>query len=302
MSEFDRIVYQNGRVKLGLWRLAARHPRFEDTGPIENYVLVFPGTRVVIEHAGGAPIRTDPTLVLFYNRDQVYRRGRISPEGDLADWIAVPPEWVIEAARPFDPGVVERADRPFRLTHGPGSDRGYLLGMILTRLARRGVGPPWREDDLEVEETVAAILADAVAAAYIARGVARPRGSPATAKSHADLVERARDILARTYTENLPLAALARAAAASPFHLCRIFRRHTGRTLHDYRHALRLRAALDAVAQGTTDLAALALDLGYSSHSHLTQAFRASFGVAPAGVRRTLASRRIGELSRILTA
>ncbi len=302
MSEFDRIVFETGSVRLGLWRCPSDHPRFENTGPIEEYLLVFPGTRVSITHAGGRPIRADRTLVLFYNRGQEYRRGRISPEGDFCQWIGVPPQWIVEAARPFDPRVEDRVHRPFTLTHGPSSSLSFLRQLVLIRLAEREAGSPVLQDDLAVEEAVVSILADSIAGAYLAR---EPCGRPAArapARSNADLVERVRDFLARSYTETLTLATIARAAATSPFHMCRVFRRLTGRTIHDYRNALRLRAALESVAQGRADLTALALDLGYSSHSHFTQSFRTAFGVTPAWVRGNLSARRVRELSTILIA
>lgn len=301
MSEFDRVVFANGSVRLGLWRCPSGHPRFENTGPIEQYLLVFPGTRVSITHAGGRPIRADRTLVLFYNRGQEYRRGRISPEGDFCQWIAVPPEWVVEAVRPFEPRVMDRVDRPFPLTHGPSGSLSFLRQYILIRLAdgENGRSAP---DDLTVEETVVSVLAESIAGAYLARDARSRRATRAAARSDADLVERVRDVLARSYTESLTLARIARAVASSPFHMCRAFRRLTGRTVHTYRNALRLRAALDSVARGEADLAALALDLGYSSHSHFTHSFRAAFGLTPARVRRNMSTRRLRELSTILTA
>jgi AraC family transcriptional regulator len=86
---------------------------------------------------------------------------------------------------------------------------------------------------------------------------------------------------------NLPLRALAVVAGSSPYQLCRDFRALTGMTITRYRHALRLRLALDRLP-GCNDLTDLALDLGYSSHSHFTYAFRDHFGVTPSGYRARL--------------
>ena len=74
----------------------------------------------------------------------------------------------------------------------------------------------------------------------------------------------------------------------SVFHLCRSFRRATGLTLHDYRDEVRLRLALERLEGGERDLSRLALDLGYSSHSHFTAAFRRSFGAPPSSMRKLL--------------
>jgi AraC family transcriptional regulator len=90
----------------------------------------------------------------------------------------------------------------------------------------------------------------------------------------------------------LRLADIAAALGVSAFHLCRSFRMATGSTLHACRNRLRLQHALDRVTSGE-DLTTLALDLGYSSHSHFTSAFRRLFGATPSAVRRRLAAARL---------
>jgi AraC-like DNA-binding protein len=90
---------------------------------------------------------------------------------------------------------------------------------------------------------------------------------------------------------------LAREVGCSPYYLCRVFRRATGRTIHGYREQLRLRTALAALADGA-DLTTLALDLGYSSHSHFTASFRKAFGTPPSRVRGSLTSRASPDQSR----
>jgi len=58
--------------------------------------------------------------------------------------------------------------------------------------------------------------------------------------------------------------------------------------LHAYRNQLRLRAALESLAERHADLTGIALDLGFSSHSHFTETFRRTFGRTPSSVRRSL--------------
>jgi AraC-like DNA-binding protein len=53
-----------------------------------------------------------------------------------------------------------------------------------------------------------------------------------------------------------------------------------------YQRQLRIRRAL-ALLPHTDDLARLALDLGFASHSHFTAAFRAATGVTPSAYRKT---------------
>ena len=81
---------------------------------------------------------------------------------------------------------------------------------------------------------------------------------------------------------------LARYAGSSPYRLCRIFRAHTGQSIRAYRSQLRLRAAFDRLLQGA-DITDLALELGFSSHSHFTAAFRSRFGTSPSRLRAEFA-------------
>jgi AraC family transcriptional regulator len=78
--------------------------------------------------------------------------------------------------------------------------------------------------------------------------------------------------------------------------LCRIFRRETGVTIHEYRTRLRLRRAVASFRDGDVDLLALALDLGYSSHSHFTSSFRSEFGETPSAIRARLQSNQSGDI------
>jgi AraC-like DNA-binding protein len=112
-----------------------------------------------------------------------------------------------------------------------------------------------------------------------------------------DLAEAARTVLARSFREPVTLDEVARRTGSSMFHLCRTFRRHTGSTLHGYRNQLRLRTALERAATPESDLTELALDLGFSSHSHFTAAFRKAFGISPSAFRRKATVQAMRELS-----
>src|SRR6185503_11374820 len=135
-------------------------------------------------------------------------------------------------------------------------------------------------DPMHVEETMLRVLQRVVRRAYGARPPSTPRIS-----RDVDAVEHARQLIAREPAGNLALRDLARECELSPFRLCRLFRAHTGQTMTGYRHSLRLRFALERLRDHSLDLTALALDLGYSSHSHFTFVFRRHFGVTPSAFR-----------------
>jgi AraC-like DNA-binding protein len=132
-----------------------------------------------------------------------------------------------------------------------------------------------RADPLQVEDMLHRWLAQVMA--------------PDTGPGVAHLaVERAREFIASDPARADSLAVIARAAGCSSFHLARVFRRATGRSLHAYRLQLRLTRALDRLHAGDRNLAALALDLGFSSHSHFSAVFRGAFGSTPRALRTNL--------------
>ncbi len=83
--------------------------------------------------------------------------------------------------------------------------------------------------------------------------------------------------------ENLPLAALAEAAALSPSRLQHLFQDQTGVPLRRFRIWIRFRHALERIAAGAS-LTTAAFDAGFASSTHFSHAFKAMFGVSPASV------------------
>ncbi len=107
-----------------------------------------------------------------------------------------------------------------------------------------------------------------------------------------DAVETISQMLAFRFTEELSLRDLASEVHLSPWYLSRVFRRVAGISVWQHVLNLRLRAAIERLAMGETDIGRLGLALGFSSHSHFTAAFQRAFGVAPShpSVRAHLAS------------
>jgi AraC-like DNA-binding protein len=103
-----------------------------------------------------------------------------------------------------------------------------------------------------------------------------------------ELVRRAKDYLAG-YLQHLPqqpprLSRTARALGASPSSLASAFR--TIERVSFYRYSLNLRLARAAALLPTSDdLARLALDLGFASHSHFSTAFHRWAGRTPSAFR-----------------
>lgn len=87
--------------------------------------------------------------------------------------------------------------------------------------------------------------------------------------------------LARRWTLN----EIATQVGVSPVYLTQVFRRTEGIPLYRYHLRLRLARALDLIVE-YDDLTGLGLDLGFSSHSHFTAAFRDAYGRSPSEFRQ----------------
>jgi AraC-like DNA-binding protein len=93
------------------------------------------------------------------------------------------------------------------------------------------------------------------------------------------------------------LADLARATGLSPYHLSRVFQRSSGMTISQFRSRLKVRRALDRLADGQLDLAALATETGFADQAHLTRTVRRETGRTP-GQLRTLLSHAMTNITR----
>ena len=100
-----------------------------------------------------------------------------------------------------------------------------------------------------------------------------------------EIVWRAETLIGKHFREPLLISDIAKQAGASPFHLCRLFKERRNSTLHARFVELRLRTALEYVLDTKMDLTDISLNLGYSSHSHFTSAFRKKFGMTPSSMR-----------------
>jgi AraC-like DNA-binding protein len=84
------------------------------------------------------------------------------------------------------------------------------------------------------------------------------------------------------------LAEIASELRVSPVYLTQVFQQVEGLPLYQYQLRLRLARALDLLAHNC-DLTTLSLDLGFSSHSHFSAAFRKLYGYSPSAFRRSAA-------------
>jgi AraC family transcriptional regulator len=277
----DDVVFSTASITIGAFRCPTWHPSFRDSGPIQNDVFVFPRRAVALCHEGDRPFVADPGVVTLYNRGQRYVRSAVSPAGDQCEWFAIDRELLLAEVTLHDPAIRDRPFAPFRFAYGPCEPRTYLAQRRLFQALRAGQAI----DPLRVEETGVALLSAVLSTVYQFWGA--PRRAPGVSASQLEAAEHVRRLLSERLGDSLRLADLAREVGLSVFHLCRTFRAATGSSLHAYRNQVRLHEALDRL-EGGGDLTQMGLDLGYSSHSHFTAAFRELFGAPPSRVRDVL--------------
>jgi AraC family transcriptional regulator len=82
------------------------------------------------------------------------------------------------------------------------------------------------------------------------------------------------------------LEAMAAVAGVTPSHFCRVFKRATGISPHQYVMKARLDRAQQILVQTDMHLAGIADALGFTSQSHFSRAFRAYAGCAPSEYRQ----------------
>jgi len=277
-------MFQLGALRVGQFRCSRNNPCFADSGPTSGWLITFPRLPVLVAHAGEGTIVADPSIVKFFNRGQEFRREALCDAGDRCEWFAFDVATVAAAVRPYDPVAADRPGRPFALTHAPVDSASYLLQRRLAEHVMRAITRN-NGDILHIEEGLYTLLDRTVAHAYATRGRAAGKEAPAQVRLQRAVVDHVERALATRYREPLALADLAKAVGYSPFHLAHIFRAHTGTSIHAKRMKLRMHVALEEVRDPRRELTDIALDLGFSSHSHFTESFRRTFGQPPSTFR-----------------
>lgn len=274
-----RFAFSSPTIALSRWRCGAGGPGWTPERAQHWHVLTF-------VHGGAYRLRSplgtdlvDSTCVHCFNQGEPFSTDHPFGCGDYGSALVVRHDVLLDIARAGSPLVAPEAERPFRQLKAPLSPQAYLLQrLVAERLRRESCLDP-----LAIEETLLGLAA----AALSPPSVPLPDDVRATTTPGARrAVGAAREMIAVHYREPLLLADVARAADLSPFHLCRLFKRLTGVPVHRYLTGYRLRAALEVVLDPRADLSALAFDVGFSSHSHFTSAFRHEFGVTPTAVRQ----------------
>jgi AraC-like DNA-binding protein len=264
----------------------------------EENTLVLMRHGAFCRHFGRRRVTADVNQAAFFGKGSAYRVSHPGDHGDRGTVFQVPQRILQEFVREWDPALEERPDLPFPFPGGPCESGVFWRHRELVRTLEAGAAlePFW------ADVTALQIYADVLGAGFLGQGRPARSRKADTAADHHDLVEAGRLYFAEHLGERLTLDEVARALNTSPFHFARLFQHGTGLPIHRYLTQLRLRASLDRLAEGRGDLTALALDLGFSSHSHFTGLFRKAFGKTPSEFREGATVREVREMSKNLEA
>ncbi|MGK9232810.1 helix-turn-helix transcriptional regulator [Inquilinus limosus] len=254
----------------------------EHCGRLSSITIVRRGVHAY--HVRGTTALAEPGLALLYRSGEAYC-----------------------LSHPYDR---EAPDRSTCIEFGLGLLAEAFGPKPLARDLGTHLRPRTQALNLGVMSEIAANGRERLAAEEVAVGLVRAvagdfdllpddRHATATARRR---VARARAFIAANPAADHGLEAVADAAACSPFHLARLFRRETGMTIRQYRLRLRLAVALEELADGAADLSGLAVRTGFSDHSHMTGSFRKIFGTTPSALREALRGPGLRQMSKFLQA
>ncbi|SEE61809.1 transcriptional regulator, AraC family [Rhizobiales bacterium GAS191] len=247
-----------------------RHKSVEECANATH--LVFPYRGAYVRHLGRNDAVAEANQVLFFNKGEGYRVSHPVEGGDASLDLVISEPLLRELApkqQMREGGVL--AFRRHRLRIDP---RAQALAALLRHSLTR-----------KVAET---LEAETLALTLVRRALGERTSHAAGASlGRQKLVDRAKLVLSADLARRWTLAEIAAEVGVSPVYLTQVFQQVEAMPLYRYQLRLRLARALDLLGQ-YDDLTTLGMDLGFSSHSHFSSAFRQAYGRTPAEFQRSV--------------
>lgn len=234
--------------------------------------LVFPYRGVYVRHLGSEQAVAEANQVLFFNAAESYCVSHPVDGGDSSLVLALEESWLRELAPP----ALVRAGGAlaFRMQRRRIDARAQALVAMLRHSLHR--------------KTVEGLEAETLALTLARRAFGERTSHAAKASSgRQKLVDRAKLVLSADPARRWRLGDIATEVGVSPVYLTQVFQQVEAMPLYRYQLRMRLARALDLI-DAYDDLTALGLELGFSSHSHFSSAFRQTYGRTPAEFQRSV--------------
>jgi len=251
-----------------------RHKSAEECA--SSTYLVFPYRGVYVRHLGSEEAVAEANQVLFFNAGEGYSISHPIEGGDACLSLAIEEGLLRELA----PVAQVRSGGALafhrqRLRIDPRAQ--VLVALLRHSLSRNTV------EDLEAETLALTLVRRALGE--------RTSHAAGASVGRQKLVDRAKLVLSSDLARRWTLAEIAAEVGVSPVYLTQVFAQVEAMPLYRYQLRLRLARALDLLGR-YDDLTALSMDLGFSSHSHFSSAFRQAYGRTPAEFQRSTRASR----------
>jgi AraC family transcriptional regulator len=233
--------------------------------------LVFPYRGVYVRHLGHDQAVAEANQVLFFNATEGYRISHPVQGGDASLTLVISEPLLRELAPPTL--LRDSATLAFRQQRRRIDARAQVLVALLGHSLRHNIAEP-----LEAESLALTLLQRTL-------GSRTTHAAGASVGRHL-LADRAKLVVTSDLGRRWTLSEIAAEVRCSPVYLTQVFQQVEGLPLYRYQLRLRLARALDLLAQ-YDDLTALGIDLGFSSHSHFSAAFREAYGRSPSEFRQS---------------
>lgn len=247
-----------------------RHKSAEEC-PSSTY-MVFPYRGVFMRHLGSEDAVGEANQVMFFNEMESYRISHPVQGGDACLSISVREDLLRELAPSehlHDSATVMFSQQRWRI-----DPRAQVLVALLRHTL--------------VNKSIELLEAETLTLTLIRRALGERTLQTTTRATYGrqKLVDRAKLVLSSELSRRWTLTEIASEVGVSPVYLTQAFSQVEGVPLYRYHLRLRLARALDLLGS-YDDLSTLGVDLGFSSHSHFTAAFRQAYGRTPAQFQRS---------------
>jgi len=249
---------------------ACRHRSAEECSTATH--LVFPHRGVFVRHVGQQEIIADANQVLFFNASESYQVSHPVTGGDSNFVVELSDELLRELTPPQM--LIPSGPLRFRQQHRRiDSNTQALIATLRYALTNRSF------QYLAAEASILKLVSSSLGP----RTSHEPRATPARRR----LVNRVKLLLMETLGRRWKLAEIAAEVGASPVYLTQLFQHVEGLPLHRYHLRLRLARSLERLLH-REDLSTVALELGFSSHSHFSLSFKQTYGLTPSQFRQSV--------------
>jgi AraC-like DNA-binding protein len=233
--------------------------------------LVFPYRGVYVRHLGRNDAVAEANQVLFFNAAESYCVSHPVAGGDACLSLAIDAALLRELVPKEHVRV--GAALAFKEQRRRIDARAQALVALLRHSLIHGAA-----ETLEAETLTLTLVRRA-----LSERTSKTAGSTAGRQK---LVNRTKLVLSSDLARRWTLAQIAVEVGVSPVYLTQVFQQVEGMPLYRYQLRLRLARALDLLGR-CEDLSGLGMDLGFSSHSHFSAAFRQAYGRTPVEFQRS---------------